>query len=323
MLKPHRRAEVGFEYTQEIGQHGQNSRTYLARDHQLDAEIVIKEITKVKLDADRFFSEAQALYASAHPNVVQIHYACQDDENVYVAMPLYRCGSLKDLLARQFMTVREIVTIGCQVLAGLQHVHSKRLVHFDVKPDNVLLSERGEGLLSDFGLARPIGPRGLAELDQMYVRTQPPEGFRGYEFPRTFDIYQVGVLLYRMACGNEEFDRQFSDRNRFPAHIPSRMRTVIKKCLQTDPNERYSSALEVANALAPIDGDALDWRHSKPVGCQRWEKNVEGTLYEFELAEAGGTTCYKTKGAGQRRRIGEGCAAAMTDRQLRTFLGDH
>jgi serine/threonine protein kinase len=346
MLKPHRRAEVGFEYIREIGQHGQNSRTFIARDHQLDAEIVIKELAKRDLNAARFFGEAQALYASAHPNVVQIHYACEDDDNVYVAMPLYRHGSLKDLLARQFMTVREIVTIGCQVLAGLQHVHSKRLVHFDVKPDNVLLSDRNEGLLSDFGLARAIGPRGLAGLEHEYIRTRPPEGFRGYEFPRTFDIYQVGLLLYRMACGNEEFERQFSayvpagafdreafrvavvngqfpDTNCFPAHIPNRMRTVIKKCLHTDPNDRYSSALEVANALAPIEGDTLDWRHSKPAGCNRWEKNVEGTLYEFELADAGGTTCYKTKGAGQRRRVGEGCAATMTERQVRTFLGDH
>jgi len=346
MLRPHRRGELAFEYQREIGQHGQNSHTYLARDHQLAADIVIKEIAKASLDRDRFFAEAQALYASTHPNVVQIHYACEDDDNVYVAMPLYRSGSLKDLMSRQFLTVREIVTIGCQMLAGLQHVHSKGLVHFDVKPDNVLLSERGEGLLSDFGLARPIGRRGMAEQDQWYVRTQPPEATGGYEFPRTFDIYQVGMTLYRMCVGNDEFDRQFAafrpaggfdrnafrvaivngqfpDRNGFLAHIPERMRAVVRKCLQVDPNERFQSALEVANALALIDDQTLDWRYSRPAGCQRWEKNVEGTNHEFELADAGGTTCYKTVGAGQRRRVGEGCTAGMTDRQVRTFLGGH
>jgi len=346
MLRPHRRGEVGFDFIREIGQHGQNSRTYLAREVQLDADVVIKEVAKAKLDAARFFGEAQALYASTHPNVVQIHYACQDDDNVYVAMPYYRNGSLRDLIDRQFLTVREIITIGCQVLAGLHNVHSKGLVHFDVKPDNVLLSERGEGLLSDFGLARPIGPRGLAELDEFYIRTQPPEGFRGYEFPRTFDVYQVGMLLYRMCCGNEEFYRQFStyvpggvfDRNAFrvavvngqfparqdfPPHIPEKLRAAVRKCLQVDPTQRFQSALEAANALAPIDGATLDWRYSKPAGCQRWEKNVEGTCYEFEQAVAGGTICYKTKGAGQRRRVGDGCTARMTDRQVRTFLGDH
>jgi len=286
MFRPHRRAEVGFEFGREIGQHGQNSRTYLARDHQLNAEIVIKEIAKAKLDTGRFFVEAQALYASSHPNVVQIHYACEDDDNVYVALPFYAKGSLKDILAARFLTVREIVTLGCQVLAALQHVHSKRLIHFDVKPDNVLLSDRGEALLSDFGLARPVGPRGLAEQDLHYVRMQPPEGFSGYEFSRAYDIYQAGMLLYRMCNGNEEFERQFlpftaggafdrsafryavvngqfPDRRVFPAHVPERLRSVIRKCLQADLNERYASALEVANALAPIDGPTLDWRHSK------------------------------------------------------------
>ena len=346
MLKPHVFAEVGFDFVREIGQHGQNSRTYIALDHQLNANIVIKQVQKANLDANRYFSEAQALYASAHPNVVQIHYACHDADAVYVAMPLYQKGSLKDWLAREFMTVREIVTIGCQVLAGLQHVHSKRLVHFDVKPDNVLLSDRNEGLLSDFGLTRPLGAHGLAEHDLGYLRIQPPEGFRGDEFPRTFDIYQVGMLLYRMCCGNEEFDRQFDpfivngqldrnafrvavvngqfpDRHSFPAHIPKRLRDIIRRCLQIDPRDRYSSALEVSNALAPIDGPTLDWRYSKPAGCQRWEKNVEGTFYEFELSHAGSTICHKTKAAGQRRRFGEGCTNRMTDRDVRSFLGGY
>ena len=303
-------------------------------------------MAKANLDSARFFGESQALYASSHPNVVQIHYSCEDNDSVYVAMPFYRKGSLRDLLARRFMTVREITSVSCQVLAGLQHVHSEGLVHFDVKPDNVLISDRDEGLLSDFGLARPIGPRGLAEYDVGYVRTQPPESFQGYEFPRTFDIYQVGMLLYRMCCGPDEFERQFAtltpggifnrnafraavvngqfpDKQNFLAHIPERMRRVIRKCLESNPSDRYSASLEVANELAVIDGPSLDWQYSKLQACQRWEKNVKGTFSEFELSNNGSTTCHKTIGAGQRRRVGKGYVARMTDRQVRTFLGDH
>jgi eukaryotic-like serine/threonine-protein kinase len=346
MLRPLRRAEIGFTFIREIGQHGKNSRTFVAKDPQLDAEIVIKEISKSKLDRNRFFAEAQALYASTHPFVVQIHYACEDNDSVYVAMPLYRNGSLKDVLQQRFLTVREIVAVGCEVLAGLQHVHSKRLVHFDVKPDNVLLSERGEGLLSDFGLARPVSSRGVAEQDVHYLKIQPPEAYSGYEFPRTFDIYQAGLLLYRMCNGEVEFYRQFDryrpggvfdrnafrvavvngqfpDRSVFPAHIPERLRSVVRKCLETDPAQRFGSALQVANALALIDGPTLDWQLSIQPGCQRWEKNVEGTLLEFEWTAGGSTTCYKTKSAGQRRRFGAGCTDRMTDRQVRSFLGEH
>ncbi|KTT98885.1 hypothetical protein NS355_08155 [Sphingomonas yabuuchiae] len=349
MLRPHRRAELNLRFLREIGHDGQNSRTYVAHDAQLNAEIVIKEIAKARLDVGRFFAEAQALYASAHSNVVQVHYACEDDDSIYVAMPFYRRGSLKDVLSQRFLSVREIVTLGCQVLAGLQHVHSNRLVHFDIKPDNVLLSDRGEALLSDFGLASPIGARGFAELDVPYIRILPPEGFSGYEFPRTFDIYQVGVLLYRMCCGNEEFDRQFGrfvtstaagdrfdrnafrvavvngqfpDKRMFPAHIPERMRSVVRKCLETDPAARFGSALDAMNALGLVEGAHLDWVYSKPPGCQRWEKNVEGTKYEFELSDAGGTTCYRISSTGARRRVTPGCTDGMTDRQVRTFLGD-
>lgn len=347
MLRPFRRAEIGFNFLKEIGAHGKNSKTYLAEDPQLDATIVIKEIAKTKLERDRFFGEAQALYASTHPNVVQIHYACEDDDAVYVAMPFYQNGSLKDVLLERYLTVREIVALACEVLAGLQHVHSKRLVHFDVKPDNVLLSDRGEGMISDFGLARPVSSNGAAEQDYLYAKIKPPEAFSGYEFPRTFDIYQAGLLLYRMCNGEAEFYRQFNsdrffpggefdrnafrvavvngqfpDRSIFPAHIPERLRSVVRKCLQTEPNERFSSALEVANALATIDGPILDWQMAKAADCQRWEKNVQGTRYEFEVRSSGATTCYKTKDGGPRRRHGAGCADRMTDRQVRTFLGD-
>lgn len=345
MLKPYRRAELSFDFVTEIGHHGHNSRTFVARDHQLSADIVIKSMEKTRLDAARYFAEAQALYASSHPNVVQVHYACEDADCIYVAMPHYKNKSLKDLLANGHLTVREVVTLSCQVLAGLQHVHSKGLVHFDVKPDNVLISDRGEALLSDFGLARPIGPRGLAEYDFGYVRTQPPEGFKGYEFPRTFDIYQVGTLLYRMCCGNDAFEQQFSifipngvfDRNAFqvavvngqfpdsrtfPQHIPEKLRNVVRRCLATNPNDRFQSALEVANALAPIDGPCLDWKHSRRADSRHWEKRVGDMTISFEWFDDGRTVCYKTRDGGSPRRFRDGCTDRMTDRQVRTFLGD-
>src|SRR5580692_2040210 len=124
MLKPFNKAEVSFDFLKEIGGAGQNSRTYCSKDHQLDAEIAIKEISKAKLNSStEFFEESKALYASAHPNVVQIHYACQDADNIYIAMPFYKNGSVKDLMATRFMTVREIVRAGCQIVSGLHNIH--------------------------------------------------------------------------------------------------------------------------------------------------------------------------------------------------------
>lgn len=176
MLKPYQKAELTFDIIREIGQDGRNSRTYVTRDHQLNAEIVTKQIQKRTLNCpDEFFAESKALYASAHPNVVQIHYACFDDDHVYVAMPYYQNGSIKDLITGRHMTVREIISLGSQIIAGLHNIHSKDLVHFDVKPDNILLSPRKEALVSDFGQAKQMNYSGKAPQDRHYTPMIAPE----------------------------------------------------------------------------------------------------------------------------------------------------
>lgn len=347
MLKPYNKAEVIFDFIREIGAVGQNSRTYLSHDHQLDAEIVTKQIDKLDLDSpDNFFDESKALYASAHPNVVQIHYACQDDDYIYIAMPYYRKGSVTRLITDQHMTVREIVTIGCQVLSGLHNIHSKKLIHFDVKPDNILLSARGEALLSDFGLAKQMNFSGIAGQDRLYFKMTPPEATLMDQFDSRFDIFQFGLTLYRMCNGNAEFYAQFAkygppqnvdrnafrydirnglfpDRKLFAPHIPSKLRKIVQKCIQTDPAQRFQSALEVANALAQIDGNTLDWRLAEIADKKVWSKNENGTIYEFTVLANGGSECYKTVRDGQPRRVIDGCRMSISANEIKKFLGDY
>ena len=347
MLRPFNRAQITFDLIREIGQDGRNSRTYVAQDHQLDAEIVIKEVPKARLaSAPSFFEESKALYASAHPNVVQIYYACEDPAAIYIGMPFYRRGSIKSAMEAGRLTVREIVTLGCNVLSGLHNIHSKGLIHFDVKPDNVLLSDRGEGLLSDFGLAKQMNFAGVALQDRLYNKMNAPEATRGDQFDRTFDLYQFGLTLYRMCNGDETFNAQylaygagaafdrvsfrndlrngrFPDRHVFPPHVPARLRRVIRQCLETDPANRYQSAVEVANALAEVAGETLDWRLVETHDRRVWTKNENGTEYEFTVTQAGPTECYKVVNCGQRRRHAAGCKPTMTEREIQTFLGSY
>src|SRR4030095_5450000 len=210
MFKAYNRAELHFDLIDEIGQEGQNSRTFTARDHQLNADIVIKRVEKARMsDPAEFFVEAASLYASSHPNVVQVHYACEDADHIYLAMPLYAKGSVKRLMGTGFLTVREIITLAAQTLSALHNIHSKKLIHFDVKPDNLLLSDRGEALLSDFGLARQV-QGGLAGQDQHYLKMIPPEAFTQDHFDRTFDLFQLGLTLYRMCNGDDVFYEQLN-----------------------------------------------------------------------------------------------------------------
>ncbi len=346
MLKPYNKAELTFDIIREIGADGRNSNTYLVKDHQLDAEIVAKRLLKSKMSSPAdFFLESQALYTSAHPNVVQIHYACFDSDHVYIAMPFYRRGSIKPLITGRWLTVREVIVMGSQVLSGLHNIHSKRLVHFDVKPDNILLSDRGEALLSDFGQARQMNFAGVAAQGRHYTPMIPPEALTTDQLDYRFDIYQFGLTLYRMCVGNDEFKSQlnkygprikdrdgfrfdvrnglFPDRNQFPAHVPARLRTIIKTCLEVNPDDRFRSAIDIANALADIDGAHLDWRHSVAGDTRIWNKNEKGTLYELSVNANGRSELYKTVNGGARRRVGDGCRNRVTERDVRTILGTY
>ncbi len=347
MLKPYQKAELAFDIIKEIGQDGKNSRTYVTRDHQLDAEIVTKKIAKAQLNSStEFFTESQALYASSHPNVVQIHYACFDADHIYVAMPYYRNGSIKSLMNGKSLSVREIVALGAQILTGLHNIHSKNLVHFDIKPDNILLSPRGEALVSDFGQAKQMNFAGVAAQDRHYGKMIPPEALVTDHFDRTFDIYQFGLTLYRMCNGNEDFYTQFSkygppgqfdraafaydlrnarfpDRSRFLPHIPSKLRNVIKKCLEVEPSRRYQSAIEVANAMATVVGAALDWRFAPDADKKVWTKNENGTEYELTVNADGSSDCYKSVNGGARRRVRDACKDNITDRELRNIFASY
>lgn len=345
MLKPYKRAELAFEEVREIGAEGRNSRTFVVNDRQLAAEIVMKQMRKEDFDdEDGYFAEARTLYAVAHQNVVQVIYACEDEEHIYVAMPLYRNGSVKAWMGREHLTVREIVRIGCQVLSGLHNIHAKGLIHFDIKPDNILLSDRREALLSDFGLARHMNEEGLAEIDQFYTPMVPPDAVED-DVDLRYDIYQFGLTLYRMANGDADFARQFRqfivggafdrdafydavaagrfpDRSNgaFPHHIPAKLRTVIKTCLEPEPAQRYGSALQVANTLADVE-QCLDWRFSQADGNDLWIKEEQGRHITITRHPDGSTTCLRVVNGGRPSRVRNACLpAGSTKRDVERIL---
>lgn len=348
MLKPYSRADLHFRLEEEIGAEGRNSQVYRAHDPQLDAVLVIKKVGKASMDADNYFQESSLLYGSAHSNVVPVLYACQDDDWIYLAMPLYAKGSLKALMAHRALTVREIVIFSTQLLSGLHHIHSKRLVHFDIKPDNVLISDRDEALLSDFGLAKPRDLNGVAGQDRLYGKMIPPEAFRTDQFDHRFDIYQFGLTLHRMCVGdaayyeqyasfvvNGTFDRaafrhsvtnaQFPNTapNEYPEHIPSRIISVIRKCLQTDPADRYQSVIEIVNDLATVNGELLDWQYHVAVDGRSWVKKIDSYEVRLDLNYQNISQASKRSGESAPRRIAAFCNTQLNRQQVKSFLREN
>ena len=288
MYKPNLiNARLKFECLEEIGHEGRNSRVFVSTDKQLDCEIVVKEIPKITFrDESLFFSEAQKLSISSHPNVVDIKFACEDDENIYLSMPYYKNGSLKRVIDSRFLTVREILRLSIQFLSGLHNIHTKGLIHFDIKPDNILISNSNEALLSDFGLSKAINNYGFAEMDLAYDPIRPPDSFTQTEHTKKYDIYQAGLTLYRMCNGNITFYQQFDEicqtdedyekgimngifpnRKYFLSHIPKSLKKIILKMLEINQDVRYGSVLEILNDLSLID-EVLDWQYSN-------DKNIE------------------------------------------------
>lgn len=337
MYNVYNRAEVEFERIREIGQEGKNSKAYLVHDKYLDAELVIKEISRSSFDnEDNFFSEARLLYKAAHAHVVQIQYACACSENIYIALPFYKNGSLKSLSENKSLTVRDIVRFSIQICSGLHNIHSKGLIHFDVKADNILLSDRNEALVSDFGLSKLMSSEFTATADNIYVKHIAPEHFLNTEFNVQYDIYQLGMTVYRLLVGESEFSRQLSRfssidelgaevlAESFPdrlalEHIPSRLKRIVTRCLKVDLNERYQSVLEVANDLSVIDGNLIDWVYTNEDGNRVWHKKTATHEFLLEISSDGEALAQKKTVRGDWTRIRESCGTLNATR-IREFL---
>jgi serine/threonine protein kinase len=259
---------------------GQNSKVFLAQDLQLQTQLALKQVPKANLPPN-YFEEARNLYYARHRNVVEIKYAGQTDEHVYLAMPYYRGGTLQTLIETRSLSTREIVRYGIDFLSGLHHVHVRKLIHFDVKPSNVLLDDSDTATLADFGLCREMDKSGHILRWSVYCPHRPPEfTSSSRKISKAADIYQAGLTLYRMCAGESEVERQivthganeldcaainsgaFPERKRFLAHIPNRLRRTITQALDVDPARRYSSVLEMMNELALVN-ESLDWHYRK------------------------------------------------------------
>jgi serine/threonine protein kinase len=348
MFKSPNTAELSFQIGDEIGSEGRNSQVFKAKDLQLNADIAVKKVRKTTFsNIEEYFVEASLLYLSAHPNVVPIHYACHDADHVYLAMPIYSRGSLKARMASRALSVREMVVVSTQVLSGIHNIHSKGLIHFDVKPDNILLSERGEAMLSDFGLAKQTSYSGVAGQDRIYGKMVPPEAFRNQEFTRQFDLYQMGLTMHRMCVGDAHFyneynrfvngctfDRdafkfavrngKFPDRNQYPEHIPTKFINAIRKCLQTDLAQRYRSAIEVVNAIADIEEALLDWRMEYDSGQRRWVKVLDdGREVNLIVKDSQQSQAFVSSNDGAKRKITKYCTESLGRAEIKRFLREN
>ncbi|MCG9949192.1 serine/threonine protein kinase [Providencia rettgeri] len=349
MITPYQKADISFREIKKLDEQGCFSKVYLAHDENLDHELVIKEIKKEpSQDKDLYFAEARLVYKNAHPNIVKIQYAAEDGEKIYIAMPFYRNGSLNQKMSIENLTPREIIRYAIQFLGGLNHIHTNKLIHFDIKPNNIMLSNRNEAMLADFGLSRLADDtnRALPDGYHAYIQHTPPERFMSHKdnsYNFTYDIYQVGCTLYRMCLGVSGYAKEcgiYPKNNdiakaiingsfpgkRYPAHIPKKLRDLINKCLELNPNDRYQSTLDILNDLSSIkDGSYLDWRDvSTSDEVLIWKRPDKDAIITVEMdTKSTKVSGKRINSKGKVSKISKLCLPKCTEHALYKLLKDN
>lgn len=276
-------ANLNFIKIRQIGDNeGKNSDVFLARDVQLDAELVVKQMEIAKVNSiDDYFLEAKILYDCKHPNIMEIQYAStsEDGKYIYLSMPYHKKGSLNALINKEYLTVRQMIKYFLDVLSGVAHIHSKGLLHLDIKPSNILLDQSDRAILTDFGLSRYLDENGTATQTKSYTYHFDPESLLHSGRTVLSDIYQMGLTMYRVCYGNDILKEQieslkvdnydklrevvikgkYPNRDHYSPHIPKKVRKIIKKALDIDVSKRYNNVIELMNDLSDVD-ENLDWK---------------------------------------------------------------
>ncbi|MCC7373419.1 MAG: protein kinase [Verrucomicrobiales bacterium] len=262
---------------------------YRARQRSLGREVALKMIrTGLLATSDelrRFRREARAVAALNHPNIIPIYEVGEFQGLAFFAMQLADGGRLIESLGRpanegavqrpssdahELERLRRVVATAIKISRAVQHAHERGVLHRDLKPGNILLSQSGEPFVTDFGLAKILGPMGDGQETQAAVGTpayMAPEQIQGdpEKITTATDTYGLGTILYELLAGSPPFRGQstaavlssiLTSEPRRPRAINPLvsldLESICLKCLQKDARSRYSSARDLADDLTRL-----------------------------------------------------------------------
>ena len=244
---------------------------YKAEDTKLKRTVALKflppELTHIPDVKDRFMREAQAAAALDHPNICTVYEFDEAEEKTFISMAYVEGQSLRKKLESGPLELDEAIRIATQVAEGLQIAHKKGIVHRDIKSANIMVDDRNQAKIMDFGLARMTGTTLLTQEGAAMgtIAYMSPEQAMGKDVDHRTDIWSFGVVLYEILTGELPFKGEheqaivYSIRKDKPrpitevnAEIPPSIEQVVDKALEKDADKRYQQVDELLDDLKSI-----------------------------------------------------------------------
>ncbi len=269
-----KRIEGRYEILELIGVGGM-ANVYRATDvtdgKTVAVKILREEFSENEEFLRRFKNESKAIALLSHPNIIKVYDVCFSDKLQCIVMEFVDGITLKEYMdSRGRLPYKEALHFIEQIMAALEHAHSRGIVHRDVKPQNVMLLEDGSLKITDFGIARFARSEAKTITDRAIgsVHYISPEQARGGSTDNRTDIYSAGVLLYEMLTGRLPFEGDTpvsvalmhieltppGVREAAP-DIPEGLEQIVQRAMAKEPDRRYQSAREMADDIAAFKRD--------------------------------------------------------------------
>ena len=266
-----------FKIVGKLGQGGMGV-VYRAEDMNLDGQVAIKilspEAQRDEESVARFLREAKTASKLHHPNITAIYEFGVKDDSRYLAMEFVEGKTLKEILKQGPLPTGQMLEIAIQVVDALSLADEKTVIHRDIKSENIMVTDRGQVKILDFGLSKMVDKPGTQAHDAFPtsaglvispISYMSPEQMRGAELDARTDIYSTGVVLFEMATGKLPFiggspnivlakilNQPAPSAADINSEVPSSLERVIAKCLEKNREQRYQNALHLLVDLRAI-----------------------------------------------------------------------